>query len=125
MRKALESEPVMATIGERIYELRTSNGMSQKTLADKCRVSKFSISTWESGKRKPTRDNLQILADIFNVDIDYLMGRESVSMRYLSSIELEIIDKFRKLDMSQQDLVLNMLGIKRDTEQSQDLPLRA
>ena len=36
-------------IGERIYELRRKNSMSQEDLAEKMNVSRQSISKWESG----------------------------------------------------------------------------
>ena len=33
------------------------------------------ISKYESGERVPTTENLQILADFYNVSVDYILGR--------------------------------------------------
>lgn len=67
----------MITLAERIKELRTTHHMTQQQLADLCEVSKPTVSMWESGKRVPDRDNIQMLSDIFNVQIEYLLGKSN------------------------------------------------
>ena len=44
----------MATMGERIKELRKANGMTQTELAEKMGVTKGTVSTWETDSRKPS-----------------------------------------------------------------------
>ena len=66
---------------------------------------------WEAGKREVGRDNLQLLADIFNVSLDYLTGKSDVSMRFLSPEELQIIDTFRSMSADQKALVKTMFKI--------------
>ena len=52
---------------------------------------------YEKGTRSPSREMLEALADYFNVDIDYLMGRESGSIYYLdpeaAEIAQELLDR--------------------------------
>ena len=99
------------TTAQRINNLRTTHHMTMQALADQCNVSKATISMWESGKREVSRDNLQLLADIFNVSLDYLTGKSDMSMRFLSSEELQIIDTFRNMSADQKALVRTMFGI--------------
>ena len=49
--------------------------MTRKQLADVLFVSERLISYWENGKRECNFDTLIRLADIFNITIDYLLGR--------------------------------------------------
>lgn len=60
--------------GERLSELRRDKGMSQKQLGDILSVSKYTISSYENGKTSPDDENKKLLAKIFGVSLDYLMG---------------------------------------------------
>lgn len=71
----------MATLGERLKDLRTKKHLTQSQLADALGVSKQAISQYENGIRTP-KDYEQI-ADFFNVNLDYLLGRENKSVYYL------------------------------------------
>ncbi len=65
----------MAEFKDIIAKLRSENQMSQQTLADKLDVSKSTIAMWETGKRFPSKELYEQIADLFCVDIDYLFGR--------------------------------------------------
>ena len=43
--------------------------------ADRLCVSSAALSTWESGKKSPTLDNLIGMAELYGVTTDYLLGR--------------------------------------------------
>lgn len=47
------------------------------TVFNKYSIGKSTLNMWETGKRIPTVDNLQIVADIFGVSIDWLIGRSA------------------------------------------------
>ncbi len=61
----------------RFRELRNSRKMSQQELADSLGISKSSVNMYERGEREPGLDTLEAIADYFNVDMDYLMGKTS------------------------------------------------
>lgn len=58
-----------------LKKLRTSAGMTQEELAKRLGVSRSTIGMYESGSRKPDPAALESIADLFNVDVDYLLGR--------------------------------------------------
>lgn len=66
----------MSDFGERIYELRNKNNMSQGDLADRLEVSRQTVSKWENSTCKPEADKLIQLSEIFNVSIDYILKGE-------------------------------------------------
>ena len=58
----------------RIKECRKAAGMSQKYVSVTLGIAGPSVSNWESGKTKPTNDNVVKLAALFGVTADYLLG---------------------------------------------------
>lgn len=55
--------------------LRNNKKLSQEKMAKELRVSKSTIAMWETGKRLPSPEVFEQIADYFNVDIDFLYGR--------------------------------------------------
>ena len=64
-------------IGERIYELRRKNSMSQEDLAEKMNVSRQSISKWESSQSVPEVEKIIQLSNILNVSTDWILKGEN------------------------------------------------
>ena len=62
------------TIGHRIHLLRKEKGLSQEELAVKIHVGKSTVSQYETGRRIPSDDIKKLLANLFNVTVDYLIG---------------------------------------------------
>jgi repressor LexA len=69
----------MASLNRRIKELRYNAKLSQQALADKIGVSKSSINMYERGEREPSIETLEAIADFFNVDMNYLLGKSDTS----------------------------------------------
>ena len=61
--------------GERLKELRESQGMSQTDLAEHLNVSRQSVGGYENYTTIPPADIVVKIADLFNVTSDYLLGR--------------------------------------------------
>ena len=72
----------MATFSDRLKALRARKGKSQRALAEDLNLSKSAISMYESGTREPDHETTEKIADYFNVDVDYLLGRSNVTLRY-------------------------------------------
>ncbi|KYH31891.1 helix-turn-helix domain-containing protein [Neomoorella mulderi] len=65
----------MATFGERLKSLREQKELSQEALGKKFHLSQSIIAHYEAGRKQPSQDILQRLADFFNVSVDFLLGR--------------------------------------------------
>lgn len=50
--------------------------MNRKALGELCGLSKNIIGQYERGEKEPSTRTLIELADIFDVSVDYLVGRE-------------------------------------------------
>lgn len=63
---------------QRLKEARDLRGLSQADLAQKSGLQPSAVSHFETGGRKPSFDNLMLLADVLQVTTDYLLGRTDV-----------------------------------------------
>ena len=60
---------------KRIKDLREDHDMTQDELAQKLGVSKRTLLRYESGESEPSISILISLSLLFNVSIDYIVGR--------------------------------------------------
>lgn len=64
-------------LAENIARLRREQGMTQEALAELIGVSSQTVSKWETSTTAPDVALLPVIADVFDVSIDALYGREN------------------------------------------------
>ena len=70
----------MSILGNRIRDLRREKNMTQMDLGKQVNVTKVSICCYEKGTRLPSLEILEDLAEVFNVSVDYLLGRDGFAI---------------------------------------------
>lgn len=85
-----------------IKELREESEITQKELAEKIGNVQRNVSNWENGTSEPDCETILKIAEIFNVSIDELFGRD-------------YFEKSRGNDEKTEDDVLLSRMIKRLT----------
>ncbi|WDU84241.1 helix-turn-helix domain-containing protein [Caloramator sp. Dgby_cultured_2] len=68
----------MATFQERMKELRKEKNLSLDKLSEMLNTTKATLSRYENGLRVPNIEFVEKLANIFNVSVDYLLGKTDV-----------------------------------------------
>ena len=68
-------------------DARIQSGKSQKEVAEQLGISNVTVNNWESGRRLPTIEALEELADLYQVSADYLLGRDKGNKEYRSISE--------------------------------------
>ena len=81
------------TTGEKIFQLRKKNSISQEKLADTIGVTRQAVSNWELDEKVPDIENVIKLAEIFGVSLDYLLTN-----RQLKENKTAFINKYDSLD---------------------------
>ena len=66
----------LQNLGEILKEQREKLGLSQSMVAKKINTSHQNVSRWESGKILPSIDFCIKLADLYNISLDELVGRD-------------------------------------------------
>ncbi len=63
------------TLGEKLKIYRTQKGLSQEKIAEMLDVSRQAVTKWEAGQTTPSSDNLIALANLYDVSLDELIGK--------------------------------------------------
>lgn len=98
---------------KRLRSLRLNQNMTQEELGKKINVTKVSVSGYENGNRVPDMETLQKIADVFDVQVDYLLGRTDdptppqKSKPYYALTEKDERDIARDLERMMSDLQSN------------------
>ncbi|MBK5077663.1 helix-turn-helix transcriptional regulator [Lactococcus lactis] len=72
-RPAVEKNKA-STFSERLMQLRIHSGYSQSELANKLKFTSRQVyNNYEKGINKPSKENLEKLAEFFNVSVEYLL----------------------------------------------------
>ena len=85
---------------DRLKELREARGITQQQLAEWTGLGRSRIGNYERGVREPDFETQEILADFFNVRLDYLMDRKKspktripVLGKVIAGIPIEAIEE--------------------------------
>ncbi len=101
---------------KRIAELRKENRLNQIGLGLKLNVSQKMISSYENGTHQPSIDTLIQMSDLFNVSVDYIIGKSDI--RYsaenfikdnLTEKEAEMLNIFKTLSKNKQEQAIGIL----------------
>lgn len=65
----------------RIKEQRKKHGLTQKEAAQALGIGQTTIANYENGTRVPDLMKVGEIADLYNVSVDYLLGRESYEVK--------------------------------------------
>lgn len=68
----------MKDLGNKIYSLRKKKGLTLKQLGEMINRSESFMSYIEKGERKLEVEDLKKIADIFEVDYQYLLGKPKI-----------------------------------------------
>lgn len=98
----------MKQLGARLAELRKKNHLKQTELAEKLNVSQQVISNIERGLSAPDIDFLKGAADIYNVSIDQLVGRDFENAD-VDEVERKIINYVKQMDEKGKELSLGLV----------------
>ena len=129
---------------QRIKKLREEHHYTQRYVAEMCDISKSAIDAYEKGIRKPKIEAIEAIADLYNVDVDYLLGKTDIPNAYQANknapgentltegekvwlelyrmmpdeqtraILVKMVEQYSALSADAQELVLRLL-LQRDT----------
>lgn len=103
----------MKNTNEIIRGLREDKDLTQKQIAELLGTSANYYGDYENGKREITLSRAIMLADYYDVSMDYITGRTNDKRKfYKPSTEEEImLKKFRSLDSESKGKLLERLDV--------------
>jgi transcriptional regulator with XRE-family HTH domain len=84
-------------LSERLRALRTYHKWTQEDLAKQLNVAVSTVSGYENGSRRPDIDTLIRLSELFQVSVDYLIGRSEQPSIEPRSIDLSNLDSMQNM----------------------------
>lgn len=66
------------SFGTILKKIRQDNNLTQDELAKKIETSRSNIANYENDKNMPSVDILEKLSKLFNISIDYLLGKSNI-----------------------------------------------
>lgn len=96
---------------ERLKELRKEKGFTQVQLAEALGVSKGTVAMWETGKREPGFEMLNVLSDLFDRRIDFILGySDDAASPKVSEDEVDQLGRW-ELEDRFHDIILSYLAL--------------
>ena len=68
----------MKIFQQRLKAERIASGLTQREMAESLNITQPSYIRYENGKAEPSLGNLVKIAEIFDVSVDYLLGRAEI-----------------------------------------------
>lgn len=106
------------TFNQRLIMLRQQQNMTQEDLAKKLGLAISTISMYERGSRIPSLRVLEKIADFFNVDMDFLLGKKD------RNTVLHEIGHFISHDTKSEKIKLAARNLKDMSEEDVDFILK-
>lgn len=98
-------------LAEKIIQLRKKNGWSQEELAEQMKVSRQSVSKWESAQSIPDLNKLLLLSQLFGVSTDFLL-RDELELEEASPVPSEPASTLRQVSLEE---ARRFLALKEET----------
>ena len=98
--------------GERLYQLREEAGLTQAQVAQKLGISHRAYAFWEREPTAVRAEQLAILAELFGVSADFLIGRQPPKQRGTGPTGKmrQIFETASKLPRRQQRRIVDVVG---------------
>lgn len=106
----------MTKLADHLKYLRKQQNWTQEDVAQRLNMSRSQISKWETGETLPDLQSLEKLSDLYDVSIDFLIGRRPSKQQLLREVNrlyatdkvddtmLDIIDYLKQHPDMQQAL---------------------
>lgn len=97
-------------LGKKIKELRIANELTIKDLSKKTGIGQSTISELETGKaKKPRFDTLVKIANVLEVDVNYLLGNDKDDMQINDPELKEFVDLYLQTDDETRELIKKLM----------------
>lgn len=108
----------------RIKELRTEKGLLQSDVAKYIGKSERIVGFYEKGERDPNTDTLLKLSELFDVSVDYILGKSDVKNSKtinLDNIDIAFASGLKGLNKENQETLKNIMeGLLAEQELEDD-----
>lgn len=81
---------------DRIKKIRTDAGLTQKDFGEKIGVGRIYVSGWETNQSEPGKARLFVIAEKFNVNVDWLLTGEGEPYKNKKTVDPKTRDEIER-----------------------------
>lgn len=96
-------------LGKKIQQLRKLSGMTQEQLAEKCNVSRQTVSKWEAESSIPDLESVIVISKMFHVSLDDLLIKED-SGKKTDRNEQFTLEDLVKINLYNRKMMMLLFG---------------
>jgi transcriptional regulator with XRE-family HTH domain len=106
-----DEQQFVKELGARIAQLRKEAGLSQQAVADALEIAQQTYANYEVARARPAVSMLPMLAQLFGVSVDELLGlhKNGPGKRGPTPLLQKQIERLNRLPKAQQRVVMQML----------------
>ena len=117
MKKAADKSPFSL----RLTSMRKARDMTQEDVAEKLELNRSTYTCYETGTSMPGIDKLMAIADLYEVSVDYLLGRagalsdggqvpEEMAVQQEEQLDaLEMLDMYRRMTADRKKIIKQLM----------------
>lgn len=98
------------SFGSILRDLRVEKGLTQEQLAKRIKLSKANVSKYEADLVEPNLETLALIADVFSVSVNYLLGiqeKAAPAEQPLSKEKMELLELVDVLTEDEQKKLID------------------
>lgn len=93
-----DRQALAQVIAQRLRELRARANLTQEQIASRLGCHESAISRWEAGTRLPPATDILALAELYEVSVDSLLGREETPVpASLALVDQALLDRLAQV----------------------------
>lgn len=108
----------MDTFGRRLVASREKHNISQKELAEQLGITPTRLNYWEKDKREPAIEMIKLIAQVLEVDANYLIGYQPQDKEPPSTAEAA--PGGSRISMEESNRLLVALGLIKEGQDLSD-----
>lgn len=105
----------------RFEKLKEEKGVTSYAVAKATGITTTTLTNWGKGKYTPKQDKLQLIADYFDVTLDYLVTGESYTIEETATLDVRLTEldnrlkeymlKLNQLSNEKQECVMKLIDL--------------
>lgn len=113
---------------QRLRDLKEDKDLKQSNIASIIKVSENQYGRYERGENDIPLEKALILANFYNVSLDYLAGRTNDKKGFnksdLPNSEVELLKKYRSLSKERQIRVLERIDMLAEDQEEENVKIK-
>jgi transcriptional regulator with XRE-family HTH domain len=99
----------MGTLGARLRKAREAKGLRQTQVKDRTGIHNKTLSGYENEVSEPDAETLKVLANLYEVSIDWLLGNDNKNRSINDQVKNAVMESYDRLSHEKKKLIDDMI----------------